>query len=50
VGQKHPDEFELPRHDILAENKLFATVDSTVEKWFFENVPFLLSDTVAVYP
>jgi GTP-binding protein HflX len=31
---------------VLAENKLFATVDSTVRKVVFENIPFLLSDTV----
>ncbi len=31
---------------VLAENKLFATVDATVRKVSFGNVPFLLSDTV----
>ncbi|MDH4091657.1 MAG: GTPase HflX [Cyclobacteriaceae bacterium] len=31
---------------VLAENKLFATVDATVRKVAFGNVPFLLSDTV----
>jgi len=31
---------------VLAENKLFATVDSTVRKVTFGNIPFLLSDTV----
>jgi GTP-binding protein HflX len=31
---------------VLAENKLFATVDSTVRKVVIENIPFLLSDTV----
>lgn len=31
---------------VLAENKLFATVDSTVRKVVFGNIPFLLSDTV----
>jgi GTP-binding protein HflX len=31
---------------ILAENKLFATVDATVRKVVFGNIPFLLSDTV----
>ncbi len=36
----------LSKSDILAENKLFATVDSTVRKVNFEDVPFLLSDTV----
>lgn len=37
----------LTKADVLAENKLFATVDSTVRKVVLgENVPFLLSDTV----
>ncbi|HEY3404943.1 MAG TPA: GTPase HflX, partial [Ohtaekwangia sp.] len=36
----------LSGSDILAENKLFATVDSTVRKVVFGNIPFLLSDTV----
>lgn len=36
----------LTKSDILAENKLFATVDTTVRKVVIENVPFLLSDTV----
>lgn len=36
----------ITKTDILAENKLFATVDSTVRKVVLENVPFLLSDTV----
>lgn len=36
----------ITKTDILAENKLFATVDSTVRKVVFENLPFLLSDTV----
>jgi GTP-binding protein HflX len=31
---------------VLAENKLFATVDATVRKVVFGNIPFLLSDTV----
>lgn len=31
---------------VLAENKLFATVDATVRKITFGNIPFLLSDTV----
>jgi GTPase len=31
---------------VLAENKLFATVDSTVRKVTYGNIPFLLSDTV----
>lgn len=36
----------LSKSDVLAENKLFATLDSTVRKVVFENVPFLLTDTV----
>lgn len=36
----------ITKTDILAENKLFATVDSTVRKVVLDNVPFLLSDTV----
>jgi len=36
----------LSGSDILAENKLFATVDSTVRKVVFGSIPFLLSDTV----
>lgn len=36
----------ITKTDILAENKLFATVDSTVRKVVLENIPFLLSDTV----
>ena len=36
----------LSKSDVKAEDKLFATVDSTVRKVVFENIPFLLSDTV----
>ncbi|WP_163380541.1 GTPase HflX [Cyclobacterium sp. SYSU L10401] len=36
----------LTKADILAENKLFATVDATVRKVVLENIPFLISDTV----
>ncbi|MBC6610908.1 GTPase HflX [Hymenobacter sp. BT507] len=36
----------LSRSDVFAENKLFATVDSTVRKVVLDTVPFLLSDTV----
>lgn len=36
----------LSKADVFAENKLFATVDSTVRKVNMENVPFLLTDTV----
>ena len=34
----------------FAENKLFATLDTTVRKVVFDNLPFLLSDTVGFYP
>jgi GTP-binding protein HflX len=36
----------LSRSEVFAENKLFATVDSTVRKVVLETTPFLLSDTV----
>lgn len=36
----------LAKSDVFAENKLFATLDTTVRKVVIENVPFLLSDTV----
>jgi GTP-binding protein HflX len=36
----------LSKSDVLAENKLFATVDATVRKVSLESIPFLLSDTV----
>lgn len=36
----------LSKSDLLAENKLFATLDSTVRKVVLDNTPFLLSDTV----
>jgi GTPase len=36
----------VSKADILAENKLFATLDTTVRKVVIENVPFLMSDTV----
>lgn len=36
----------LSKSDVLAENKLFATLDTTVRKVVVETVPFLLSDTV----
>ena len=36
----------LSKSDIFAENKLFATLDTTVRKVITENLPFLLSDTV----
>lgn len=36
----------ISKSDILAENKLFATLDTTVRKVVIGNLPFLLSDTV----
>jgi len=36
----------LSKSEVLAENKLFATLDTTVRKVVYDNVPFLLSDTV----
>lgn len=36
----------LSKSDVLAENKLFATLDTTTRKLVFENTPFLISDTV----
>lgn len=36
----------LSKSDLFAENKLFATLDTTVRKVVFDNLPFLLSDTV----
>ncbi|HRH34554.1 MAG TPA: 50S ribosome-binding GTPase, partial [Catalimonadaceae bacterium] len=36
----------LSKSDVFAENKLFATVDSTVRKVVWEQIPFLLTDTV----
>ena len=36
----------LSKSDVFAENKLFATLDTTLRKVVIENVPFLLADTV----
>lgn len=36
----------LSKSDVFAENKLFATLDTTVRKVIVHNLPFLLSDTV----
>ena len=36
----------LSKSDVFAENKLFATLDTTVRKVVIENLPFLLTDTV----
>ena len=37
---------KLSKSDVFAENKLFATLDTTVRKVVIQNLPFLLSDTV----
>lgn len=37
---------QLSKSEVFAENKLFATLDTTVRKVVVENLPFLLSDTV----
>jgi len=37
---------ELSKSEVLAENKLFATLDTTVRKVVLDQMPFLLSDTV----
>ena len=36
----------MSKSDVFAENKLFATLDTTVRKVVIDNLPFLLSDTV----
>ena len=36
----------LSKSEVFAENKLFATLDTTVRKVIIDNLPFLLSDTV----
>ena len=36
----------LAKTDVFAENKLFATLDTTVRKVIIDNLPFLLADTV----
>jgi GTP-binding protein HflX len=36
----------LSKSDVFAENKLFATLDTTIRKVVIENLPFLLTDTV----
>ena len=38
----------LSKSEVFAENKLFATLDTTVRKVVIDNLPFLLSDTVGV--
>ncbi|MEX2371084.1 MAG: GTPase HflX [Bacteroidales bacterium] len=37
---------QLSKSDVFAENKLFATLDTTVRKVVIDNLPFLISDTV----
>ena len=36
----------LSKSDVFAENKLFATLDTTVRKVIIDNLPFLLTDTI----
>lgn len=36
----------ISKSEVFAENKLFATLDTTVRKVVFDNLPFLMSDTV----
>ena len=36
----------ISKSDVFAENKLFATLDTTVRKVVVKNLPFLMSDTV----
>ena len=36
----------LSKSDVFAENKLFATLDTTVRRVFIDNLPYLLADTV----
>jgi GTP-binding protein HflX len=36
----------ISKSDVFAENKLFATLDTTVRKVVFKNIPFLMTDTV----
>lgn len=36
----------LSKSEVFAENKLFATLDTTVRKVVVDNLPFLLADTV----
>lgn len=36
----------ISKSEVFAENKLFATLDTTVRKVVFDNLPFLLTDTV----
>ena len=40
----------LSKSEVFAENKLFATLDTTVRKVVVDNLPFLLADTVGFIP
>ncbi len=40
----------LSKSEVFAENKLFATLDTTVRKVVVDNLPFLLADTVRIHP
>lgn len=46
MWERVPDEHFECKSDVFAENKLFATLDTTTRKVVFEQTPFLLSDTV----
>ena len=46
VGYTTVGKSTLSKSEVFAENKLFATLDTTVRKVIIENLPFLLSDTV----
>jgi GTPase len=39
----------ISKSEVFAENKLFATLDTTVRKVVIRNLPFLLTDTVGIY-
>jgi GTP-binding protein HflX len=39
----------ISKSDVFAENKLFATLDTTVRKVVIKNIPFLLTDTVGFH-
>ena len=54
IGTTHADYFhddipctrDMKKSEVFAENKLFATLDTTVRKMTIDNLPFLLADTV----
>ena len=39
----------ISKSDVFAEDKLFATLDTTVRKVVIKNIPFLMTDTVGIY-